>query len=73
MLSKVCIEFETGILCTADFTANITFFSPRFIVSIGERNYNLLAPPACKQSPKRCSNKYDPNYTSNNALWGEIH
>ena len=54
-LSKGYIEFETGVLCTADLTANIRFFDQDFVVSIvvyeedfEQSNDSLLAPPTNK-------------------------
>jgi hypothetical protein len=66
-LSKGYIEFETGVLCTANLTASIRFFYQDFVVSIVvyeddfvEIKDDLLSPPAQNQPP----NKNHPNYNN---------
>jgi hypothetical protein len=70
-LSKGYIEFETGVLCTADLTAHIRFFDQDFVVSIvvyeedfEQSNDSLLAPPATNQPPNKYFNNYYPNYNN---------
>jgi len=70
-LSKGYIEFETGVLMTADLTANIRFFDQDFVVSIVvyeddfvESKDDLLAPPAPNQPPNKYFNNYYPNYNN---------
>ena len=70
-LSKGYIEFETGVLMTADLTANIRFFDQDFVVSIivyeedfEASNDNLLAPPVQKEPPNKYFNNYYPNYNN---------
>ena len=70
-LSKGYIEFETGVLMTADLTANIRFFDQDFVVSIvvyeedfEDSNDNLIAPPAQNQPPNKYFNNFYPNYNN---------
>ena len=70
-LSKGYIEFETGVLMTADLTANIRYFDQDFVVSIVvyeddfvESKDDLLAPPAPNQPPNKYFNNYYPNYNN---------
>ncbi len=70
-LSKGYIEFETGVLMTADLTANIRYFDHDFVVSIVvyeddfvESKDDLLAPPAPNQPPNKYFNNYYPNYNN---------
>ena len=70
-LSKGYIEFETGVLMTADLTAHIRFFDQDFVVSIvvyeedfEDSNDNLIAPPAQNQPPNKYFNNFYPNYNN---------
>ena len=72
-LSKGYIEFETGVLMTADLTANIRFFDQDFVVSIvvyeedfENSNDTLLAPSAPNQPPNKYFNNFIQTIIINN-------